>query len=170
MNHSLISEISKDYCCILNYSTVHLDFLGFGACCCGLRTALVLVSSLSTYSVKEKGSYRIASSNTLFKFLWVRAEHSKYLCARISLATTLAWSYVTGSILLDLRDSLVGSSSRRSNFVPTRMIGTPGAWWEISGNHLNSIESVEHDHIYVFGRSQDYSHIPLLERYQRMEG
>lgn len=27
------------------------------------------------------------------------------------------------------------SSSRRSSFVPTRMMGTPGAWWSISGYH-----------------------------------
>jgi len=34
----------------------------------------------------------IASSKTLFKFRCVRAEHSRYLCARISLATINAWS------------------------------------------------------------------------------
>ena len=70
----------------------------------------------------------IASSNTLFKFRCVSAEHSRYLWALISFATTNAWSYDTGSILFDLRLSSVAGSSRKSNFVPTRMIGTEGAW------------------------------------------
>lgn len=34
-----------------------------------------------------------------------------------------------------LKLSKVAGSSRKSNFVPTRMIGTDGAWWSISGNH-----------------------------------
>ena len=33
--------------------------------------------------------------------------------------------------------ALASSASRRSNLVPTRMIGTPGAWWDISGYHLD---------------------------------
>ena len=33
--------------------------------------------------------------------------------------------------------ALTSSASRRSNLVPTRMIGTPGAWCEISGYHLD---------------------------------
>ena len=31
--------------------------------------------------------------------------------------------------------STVSLSSRKSNFVPTRMIGVLGQWWETSGNH-----------------------------------
>jgi len=31
---------------------------------------------------------------------------------------------------------MVSGSFRRSSFVPTRMKGTPGAWWLISGYHL----------------------------------
>jgi len=83
-------------------------------------------------------TYLIASSNTLFKFRWVRAEHSKYLCARISFATIKAWSYVTGSMRFCLKLSSVAGSSLKSSFVPTRMMGTEGAWWSISGNHYGS--------------------------------
>ena len=86
----------------------------------------------------QGATYLIASSNTLFKFLWVKAEHSKYLWARISLATIKAWSYETGSIRFCLKLSSVAGSSLKSSFVPTRMMGTEGAWWSISGNHYDS--------------------------------
>lgn len=79
--------------------------------------------------------YRIASSKTLFRLRWVSAEHSRYLCARISLATAKACSYETGSILRDRRASVVARSSLRSSLVPTRMMGTLGAWCSISGYH-----------------------------------
>lgn len=69
----------------------------------------------------------MASSKTLLRFLWVRAEHSRYLCARISLAQMSAWSKETGSIRLERKLSRVPGSSRRSSLVPTRMIGTFGA-------------------------------------------
>jgi hypothetical protein len=65
----------------------------------------------------------------------VSAEHSRYFCALISLATMTACSYWMGAIFFWRSDSLVDSSSRRSSFVPTRMMGTPGAWWSISGYH-----------------------------------
>jgi hypothetical protein len=77
----------------------------------------------------------MASSNTLFRFRWVRAEHSRYLWARMSLAITRAWSYETGSMRLARRLSSVAGSSLKSSLVPTRMMGTDGAWWSISGNH-----------------------------------
>lgn len=83
----------------------------------------------------KEGAYRIASSNTLFRFRCVSAEHSRYLCARISLATVRACSYVTGSIFRRRRVSVVARSSRRSSLVPTRMMGTFGAWCSISGYH-----------------------------------
>lgn len=87
----------------------------------------------------EHITYRIASSKTLFRFLCVRAEHSRYLCARISFATISAWSYDTGSIRFWRRLSRVPASSLRSSFVPTKMIGTDGAWWSISGNHCSRV-------------------------------
>ena len=36
--------------------------------------------------------------------------------------------------------SLASCASRRSSLVPTRIIGTPGAWWLISGYHLDLIK------------------------------
>lgn len=47
-----------------------------------------LAISLDTLALKNP--HRIASSKTLFRFLCVRAEHSRYLCALISLAQTKA--------------------------------------------------------------------------------
>jgi hypothetical protein len=69
----------------------------------------------------------IASSNTLFRLRWVKAEHSRYFCALISLLIASASSYCTGCVRIFLMLSLVASSSLRSSFVPTNMIGTPGA-------------------------------------------
>ena len=43
-------------------------------------------------TVNHMSSHLIASSNTLFRFRCVNAEHSKYLCARISLDTAKACS------------------------------------------------------------------------------
>lgn len=77
----------------------------------------------------------MASSNTLFRFRCVSAEHSRYFCALISFATITACSYWMGAIFFCRRLSRVASSSRRSSFVPTRMMGTPGAWCSISGYH-----------------------------------
>jgi hypothetical protein len=77
----------------------------------------------------------MASSKTLLRLRCVRAEHSMYLTALISLATLIACSYWMGAIFFCLRPSLVFSSSRRSSLVPTRMMGTPGAWCSISGCH-----------------------------------
>ena len=80
-------------------------------------------------------AYLMASSKTLLRLRCVRAEHSMYLTALISLATLIACSYWMGAIFFCLRLSLVPSSSRRSSLVPTRMMGTPGAWCSISGCH-----------------------------------
>jgi len=104
----------------------------------GLRTALGIERQYKYIWQrirKEDIANRMASSNTLFRFLWVKAEHSKYLWALISFAMIRAWSYDTGSIRFCLRLSNVAGSSLKSNFVPTRIIGTDGAWWSISGNH-----------------------------------
>ena len=72
-------------------------------------------------------TYLIASSKTLLRFLCVRAEHSRYLTALISLATCTACSYCMGCILRWRSCSLTSGSSRKSSLVPTRMMGTPGA-------------------------------------------
>lgn len=95
---------------------------------------------------------RIASSKTVFKPFCVRAEHSKYLTALISLAIETPWGYWIGAIRLrrmcerlnrrihltthrSLSFWIVGGSSRRSSFVPTNTIEVDGAWWDISGYH-----------------------------------
>lgn len=117
---------------------VHFGFLFWGFWIgLGLRTALRSDVRISLLPVTKRGvgANRMASSNTLFKFLWVKAEHSKYLWALISFATIKAWSYDTGSIRFCLRLSNVAGSSLKSNLVPTRIMGTDGAWWSISGNH-----------------------------------
>jgi hypothetical protein len=77
----------------------------------------------------------MASSNTLFKLRWVKAEHSRYFCALISLLIANASSYCTGCVRIFLMLSFVASSSLRSSLVPTSMMGTPGAWCSISGAH-----------------------------------
>lgn len=101
----------------------------------GRRLHLVVSILASLTAVTICNSHRMASSNTLFKFRCVRAEHSRYLCALISLATCTACSYWMGAIFFCLKLSLVASSSLRSSLVPTRMMGTPGAWCSISGYH-----------------------------------
>lgn len=97
------------------------------------------ISTSAHSGIPCRGPYRIASSNTLFRLRCVSAEHSRYLCARISLATPSACSYETASIFRDRRASMVARSSRRSSLVPTRMMGTLGAWCSISGNHYNGV-------------------------------
>ena len=101
----------------------------------GFSTALLRIRSGKVRWESPVYAYLIASSNTLFRFLCVSAEHSRYLTALMSLATANACSYETGSIFFDLSPSAVALSSRRSSFVPTRIMGTLGAWWSISGCH-----------------------------------
>ena len=106
----------------------------------GFSTALVCVSLQLEHLaiVGHVGcTHRIASSKTLFRFLCVSAEHSKYLTALMSLATDRACSYETGSIFFDLNPSAVALSSLKSSFVPTSIIGTLGAWCSISGCHCS---------------------------------
>ena len=59
----------------------------------GKASARLKQSAALARENKNNGSYLIASSKTLFRFLCVSAEHSMYLCARISLATATACSY-----------------------------------------------------------------------------
>jgi hypothetical protein len=106
---------------------VHLLFFLLEGVGRGFSTALVKISSLSEIPFKVLMAYLIASSKTDLRFLWVSAEHSRYLTALISRATARACSYETGSIFLERRPSAVERSSRRSSLVPTNMIGTPGA-------------------------------------------
>ena len=61
----------------------------------GLSTALQgdgLATEPSLVRGRHGFAYRMASSKTLLRFLCVRAEHSRYLWALISLAQASAWS------------------------------------------------------------------------------
>jgi hypothetical protein len=77
----------------------------------------------------------IASSNTFFKPCCVNAEHSKYFTTPISLPICTPCENDIGAILLLLSFCIVSRSSRKSNFVPTRISGVFGEWWDISGYH-----------------------------------
>jgi hypothetical protein len=134
----MYQNLSKWYLFTESY-ICHLSSSGVGVWGSG-QLCIVILATYSnadqkplrlTHAAGDLGqgaTYLIASSNTLFKFLWVKAEHSKYLWARISLATIKAWSYETGSIRFCLKLSSVAGSSLKSSFVPTRIMGTEGAW------------------------------------------
>ncbi|CAB4409192.1 unnamed protein product [Rhizophagus irregularis] len=68
----------------------------------------------------------IASSKTFFKPFCVKAEHSTYLTAPISLASLSPCSAVTGLIFCLDNFSTTEGSSRKSICVPTIKHGTPG--------------------------------------------
>lgn len=112
----------------LNHKITHfLGFLGGGA---GQSTA------------------RIASSNTFLRPFCVNAEHSKYLTALISFAICKLWVYDMGAMFFWRSFSIVSGSSRKSSFVPTKIIGFSGAWWLISGYHYNArwlLNTTDHD-------------------------
>lgn len=110
----------------------------------------------------------MASSKTLFKFRCVKAEHSRYFCALISLATARACSYETGSIFLARRLSAVALSSRKSSLVPTRMMGTLGAWCSISGYHCGVL-------VHAYGKNgsrgaDPYLGLHVVERWRADNG
>lgn len=85
----------------MSYRILHLFFLPDLAAGRGFRTALGLLAHCTNKQdmiervsgrAGRDGAYRMASSKTLFRFRCVRAEHSRYLCALISLATPKACS------------------------------------------------------------------------------
>jgi len=80
----------------------------------------------------------IASSKTVFSPFCVRAEHSRYLVAWISLHILKPSVYATGASFLSFSFSMVSLSSRKSSFVPTKMIGVLGQWWLTSGYHCRT--------------------------------
>ena len=81
------------------------------------------------------GTTRTALSNTSFKPSCVSAEHSRYSTAPILLCILSPSEYEMGSSLLSARFFIVIGSSRRSSFVPTRMMGMAGQWCVTSGCH-----------------------------------
>lgn len=100
---------------IFSYKRVHVFF--FFWTFCGCSTA------------------RIASSNTVFKPFCVSAEHSRYFTAPISFCICNPCGYVMGASRFSFSFSIVSLSSRKSSFVPTRMMGVFGQWWLTSGYH-----------------------------------
>ena len=80
----------------------------------------------------------IASSKTVFSPFCVRAEHSRYLVAWISLHIFNPSVYTTGPSFLSFSFSMVSLSSRKSSFVPTKIIGVLGQWWLTSGYHCKT--------------------------------
>ena len=136
-NLSMLASMELAAIVSVDHRMTHFFFV-FSLVGLGFSTALVYVSlQLEHVAIVSHVSctHRIASSKTLFRFLCVSAEHSKYLTALMSLATDKACSYETGSIFFDLSPSAVALSSLRSSFVPTSIIGTLGAWCSISGCH-----------------------------------
>lgn len=83
----------------------------------------------------------IASSNTSFNPMPVRADVSIYLNAFTLVASLIAASRLIGDCPIDERATRVSRSSRRSIFVPTNIIGVRGLWWRSSGIHLTVILS-----------------------------
>ena len=104
-----------------SYKRMHVFF--FFWTFCGCRTA------------------RIASSNTVFKPFCVSAEHSRYFTALISFCICSPCGYVMGASRFSLSFSIVSLSSRRSSFVPTRIIGVFGQWWLTSGYHYVEVRT-----------------------------
>lgn len=84
-----------------------------------------------------------ASSNTCLSPLWVSAEHSRYLTARILFANFCPCSRFMGACPLSASACNASLSSRKSIFVPINSIGASGQWCLISGHHLEVTFSKE---------------------------
>ena len=80
----------------------------------------------------------IASSKISLSPACVSAEHSLKHTAPIFFLIASPCCGVIGLCLRDLNLSTSAVLSRKSNLVPTRIFGTPGAWWLISGYHLSA--------------------------------
>jgi len=65
----------------------------------------------------------------------VRAEHSKYLIAPISVIICSPSWYEMGAKFFSLSCAIVSLSSLKSSLVPTKIIGVLGQWCVISGYH-----------------------------------
>ena len=76
-----------------------------------------------------------ALSNTLSKPFCVSAEHSRYSTAPSSCCISCPSEYEMGLSLFSASFSIVAESSRRSSFVPTRMMGVSGQLCLTSGYH-----------------------------------
>lgn len=128
-----------------NYTTTHV------------LVCLLVLSSLSlfggTLNTACTASVKTASSPCL-----VKDEHSIYLTALIRFANARAsaqWTLWPWSVVLSLMTS---------HFVPTRIKGTLGQWWTISGYHcIMKIIMLYHDkndtkrlHVYTVYKYNSY--------------
>ncbi len=71
----------------------------------------------------------------------VRAEHSQYLTAPISLPMLTPWAKVMGASFFSRSDWIVSALSRMSSLVPTRIMGVFGQWCDTSGYHYTNSSS-----------------------------
>ena len=78
----------------------------------------------------------MASSKTCLSSFCVNAEHSRYFTLDTSFAICKPYAVVIGAIFFSFNFSTVSLSSRKSTFVPTRIIGVFGQWWLTSGYHF----------------------------------
>ena len=78
----------------------------------------------------------MASSKTCLSPFCVNAEHSRYFTLETSFAICKPCAVVIGAIFFSFSFSTVSLSSRKSTFVPTRIIGVFGQWWLTSGYHF----------------------------------
>lgn len=85
---------------------------------------------------KEYGRRR-TSSKTFFKPFCVNAEHSTYFTHPSSFARLSPSICEIGSCFTLRSFSFTAGSSRKSSWVPTRMMGTPGQWCFTSGIHFS---------------------------------
>ncbi len=78
----------------------------------------------------------MAASKVSFRFFWVRAEHSTYSAALIFSARLRARELNTGLTLYLSKSMRTLTSNRRSDWVPTKMMGEDGLHSRISGIHF----------------------------------
>lgn len=91
-----------------------------------------------------------ASENTSLMPSWLRAEHSMYRSAWMWRARALPWWWLMGVWFCSFSFLWVSESFRRSLFVPTSKIGTPGQWWDTwwvkskFGNSVTKLVAISH--------------------------
>lgn len=140
-------EVSKSTLNRLRSSSLHHDTLALSR----RRWFECSHDSLRAYSISSelrgqdprKEPKKHTSSKTSFKPVWVFAEHSTYLNAPSSHASSSPSSLVIGFRLCLCSFSFTSGSSRKSIWVPTMRQGTPGQWRESSGNHFSFTFSKE---------------------------
>lgn len=65
---------------------------------------------------------------------------------------------------------MVARSSLRSSLVPTRMIGTLGAWCSISGNHCGALVQIDLGHVVDRISGRKHLSLDVVERGRADDG